>query len=175
MISIQFRPGSLMTRRTREFSTGSSCREHTPARSADRHLPEAHCRSASILSPAVTATGTTFWAAWIRGTSRRLASRQHDLISAPVQLVPSGRKQFPVGMERSGGCRALLWGEGLTDAQPREGEANGGHRGAEPLGGVGGSLRGGIGGGLGCGPSDCVLAGCGFGGGCCGHRYVRSP
>ena len=32
-------------------------------RPALRHLPEAHCRRASILSPAVTATGTTFCAA----------------------------------------------------------------------------------------------------------------
>ena len=38
-------------------------REYTPARSADRHRPEAHWRNPSILSPAVTATGTTFWAA----------------------------------------------------------------------------------------------------------------
>jgi hypothetical protein len=57
------------------------------------------------------------------------------LISAPVQLVSSGREQFPVGMERSGGCRALLRGEGLTNAQPCEGEPDGGHRGAESLGG----------------------------------------
>jgi len=35
------------------------------------------------------------------------------------------REQFPVGMERSG-CRcALLQGEGLSDAQPREGEFHG--------------------------------------------------
>jgi hypothetical protein len=38
-------------------------------------------------------------------------------------------------MERSGRRRALFGGEGLSDAQPCEGEANGGHRGAEPLGG----------------------------------------
>ncbi len=36
-----------------------SDREYTPARSADRHRPEAHWRNPSILSPAVTATGTT--------------------------------------------------------------------------------------------------------------------
>jgi hypothetical protein len=36
------------------------------------------------------------------GTSKSDASLQHDLISAPVQLVSSGREQFPVGMERSG-------------------------------------------------------------------------
>ena len=37
-------------------------------------------------------------------------------------------------MERSGRRRALLRGEGLTDAQPREGEPDGGHRGAEAVG-----------------------------------------
>ena len=63
------------------------------------------------------------------------------MISAPVQLVSSGREQFPVGMERSGRCRALFRGEGLTDAQPREGEPNGGHREAEPVGGVWGRLK----------------------------------
>ena len=36
-----------------------SDREYTPARSADKHLPEAHWRNPSILSPAVTATGMT--------------------------------------------------------------------------------------------------------------------
>ena len=56
----------------------------------------------------------------------------------------AGREKFTVGMERSGGRRALLRGEGLPDAQPREGEFHGGHRGAESLGGVGRSLRGGI-------------------------------
>ena len=38
----------------------SSNREYTPAWSADRHRTEAHWRKPSILSPAVTATGTTF-------------------------------------------------------------------------------------------------------------------
>jgi len=44
--------------------------DFTPARSADRHRPEAHWRSPSILSPAVTATGTTFCAACMSGTSK---------------------------------------------------------------------------------------------------------
>jgi hypothetical protein len=57
----QFTPGSRTTRLTRPPPT--SDREYTPARSADKHLPEAHCRRLSILSPAVTATGTTFCAA----------------------------------------------------------------------------------------------------------------
>jgi hypothetical protein len=43
--------------------TSIVCHEYTPARSADRHRPEAHWRNLSILSPAVTATGTTFCAA----------------------------------------------------------------------------------------------------------------
>jgi hypothetical protein len=54
-------PGFRTTRRTRP--PPPSALEYTPARSADKHLPEAHWRSPSILSPAVTATGTTFWAA----------------------------------------------------------------------------------------------------------------
>ncbi len=37
-----------------------SVREYTPARSAERHRPEAHWRNPLILFPAVTATGTTF-------------------------------------------------------------------------------------------------------------------
>jgi len=53
----QFTPGSRTTLRTRPPLTPSD-REYTPARSADKHLPEAHCRRLSILSPAVTATGT---------------------------------------------------------------------------------------------------------------------
>jgi len=61
-------------------------------------------------------------------------------------------------MERSGGCRSLFRCEGLTDAQPREGEPDGGHGGAESLGGGALELAGG------------VLAGVeGFGGGCNGH------
>ena len=44
-------------------ATTTEDREYTPARSADKHLPEAPCRNPSILSPTVTATGTTFWAA----------------------------------------------------------------------------------------------------------------
>jgi len=42
------------------FPPPASAREYTPTRSADRHLPEARWRRASILSPAVTARGTTF-------------------------------------------------------------------------------------------------------------------
>ena len=59
---VQFTPGSLTTRLTRP-PLAPSDREYTPARSADKHLPEAHWRNPSILSPAVTATGTTFCAA----------------------------------------------------------------------------------------------------------------
>jgi hypothetical protein len=79
---------------------------------------------------------------------------------------------IPVGMERSGCRRPLLRGEGLSDTEPREREANGGHRGAEPVGG--GAFELGCRGvrGLGCGPARCVLAGRGFGG-CCGGHLVR--
>ena len=41
-----------------------------PIRSAERHRPETHWRNPSILSPAVTATGTTFWAATATISSR---------------------------------------------------------------------------------------------------------
>ena len=58
---VQFTPGSRIT--LRPLPPPTSDREYTPARSADRHRPEAHCRRLSILSPAVTATGTTFCAA----------------------------------------------------------------------------------------------------------------
>jgi len=78
-------------------------------------------------------------------------------------------------MERSGGCSSLLRGEGLSNAQPREGEANGGHRGAEPVGGGAFLLRDRL---LGLTLSATwgnLLAGVVGGGGCCGHRYVRSP
>jgi hypothetical protein len=86
-------PRFLATRLTRSLLLPTD-REYTPARSADKHLPEAHWRNPSILSPAVTATGTTFCAAWTSGTSKSDASLQHDLISAPVQLVSSGRACF---------------------------------------------------------------------------------
>ena len=78
-------------------------------------------------------------------------------------------------MERSGCCRPLFRGEGLTDAQPSEGEPDGGHGGTESLGGVGGGLGDGTVVGLGCRPARGVLAGVVGCGGCCGHWYVRSP
>jgi hypothetical protein len=57
-----------------------------------------------------------------------------------VEDVFAGREQFPVGMERSGCCCALLWGEGLTNTEPREGKPDGDKSGAESVGGVGGGL-----------------------------------
>ena len=75
-------------------------------------------------------------------------------------------------MERSGCRRSLLRGEGLPDAQPREGEFHGGHRGAEPVGGGAFELGCRGVGGLGCGSARGVLAGRGFGSGCGGH-WVR--
>src|SRR3712207_1390096 len=56
-----------------------------PGSDADRHLPDAHDRSFSTDSAAVTATGTTCLAASVSDVSSNAASRQHDLISAPVQ------------------------------------------------------------------------------------------
>jgi hypothetical protein len=78
-------------------------------------------------------------------------------------------------MECSVGCASLLRGEGPSRPQPREGEPDGGHRGAEPLGGGAFELVGRVVGGLGCGPARGVLAGVVGGCGCGGHRYVRSP
>jgi hypothetical protein len=164
------RQSARTTLRTRPPPTSDL--EYTPTRSADTHLPEAHCRNPSILSPAVTATGTTFWAAWIKGTSSKDASLQHDLISAPVQLVSSGRGCFPVGMERSGSRRALFGGQGLSDAEPREGEANGGHRGAAPVGGGAFLLRDGLLRFTLAAARRYVLAGVGGGGACGGHEMV---
>ncbi len=77
----QFTPGSRTT--LRPFPPPTSDREYTPARSAERHLPDAHCRRLSIRSPAVTATGTTFWAARPSGKSKSDTNLQL-LISAPV-------------------------------------------------------------------------------------------
>jgi hypothetical protein len=82
----------------------------------------------------------------------------------------AGRQEFAVGMERSGCCRALLRGEGLSDAQPREGEFHGGHRGAQAVGG--GAFELGCRG-VGVRGSVCGVSGCRwFGGGCCGHEMV---
>ena len=71
----------------------------------------------------------------------------------------AGRDKFAVGMERSGRRRALLRGQGLTNPEPREGEPDDGHRGAESLGGVAFELGCWSIGGLGCGPAGYVLAG----------------
>jgi len=57
----QFTPGSRTT--LRDLPPLTPDREYTPTRSAERHRPEDHRRNPSILSPAVTATGTTFCAA----------------------------------------------------------------------------------------------------------------
>jgi len=65
----------------------------------------------------------------------------------------AGREQFAVGMERSGCCRSLLWGEGLSNAQPREGEFHGRHRSAASAGGGAFELAGRGVGGLGCSPA----------------------
>ena len=51
----------------------------------------AHWRRRSTDSAAVTATGTTLWAASANGRSSSLASRQQVSISAPVQPSSLGR------------------------------------------------------------------------------------
>ena len=61
-----------------------------PPASDERHRPLAQVRSRSIASAAVTATGTICWAASSSGMSSSAASRQHDRISAPVQLSSAG-------------------------------------------------------------------------------------
>src|SRR3954470_19626405 len=61
-----------------------------PALEDDKHLPEAHVRNRSTDSDAVTATGTTCFAASLRETSSSAANLQHDLISAPVQSTSLG-------------------------------------------------------------------------------------
>jgi hypothetical protein len=76
-------------------------------------------------------------------------------------------------MERPG-CRvALLWKERLAGAEPREGESDGSHRGAEPVRGGALGLGGGGGGWGSSGPVRVGLAGVGGGSG--GHEYVGSP
>ena len=67
--------------------------------SASRHRPDAHWRSRSTDSAAVTATGTTFWAAAVSGKSRSAAKRQQALTSAPVHWSSLGRCLFGVQLE----------------------------------------------------------------------------
>jgi len=81
------------------------------------------------------------------------------------------RDQFPVGMEFSGRRVALFGGQRLAGAEPGEREPDGSHRGAEPVGGVGGGLGDGTVVGLGRRPARGVLAGVVGGGGCCGHEW----
>jgi hypothetical protein len=58
-------PHSARTTRLTRPPLPATDREYTPARSADKHLPEAHWRSDSILSLAVTATDTTICGAFV--------------------------------------------------------------------------------------------------------------
>ena len=70
----QFTPGSRTTRLTRPPPPPSDL-EYTPARSAERHRPEAHWRNPSILSLEVTATGTTKRRPWWCGVFGRRCVR----------------------------------------------------------------------------------------------------
>ncbi len=112
----QFTPGSRTTLRTRPPLL-PSVREYTPARSADRHRPEAHWRSPSILSPAVTATGTTFCAAIV---VRRLvaADRSSWVVGllvgwVVVRLVVVWRVVGSVVVAVGMNCSCFGLGEGL--------------------------------------------------------------
>ena len=58
-----------------------------PLLSASRQRPEAQVRSRSTDSAAVTATGTTFWAAAVSGKSSNAASLAQARISAPGGLL----------------------------------------------------------------------------------------
>lgn len=76
--------------------------------------------------------------------------------------------------------------ERFPDTEPRERKLDCGHRGAEPVGGVGGCVGDGDADGdgdgdtcgLSCRPARCVQAGCGLGYGlgssCCGHKVGGS-
>jgi hypothetical protein len=97
------------------------------------------------------------------------------LISAPVQLVSSGREQLAVGMERAGRRCSLLRGQGSPDAQPREGELDRDKSGPEAVGGGALGLGGGLLGLVLTAARGGVLAGVGGCGGCCGHVGVDSP
>lgn len=75
---VQLTPGSLTI--LLALAPACSAREYTPARSADRHRPEAHWRSPSILSPAVRVKGRPWlqphmelagWCAPARSSVRR--------------------------------------------------------------------------------------------------------
>jgi hypothetical protein len=105
------------------------------------------------------------------GTSKSDASLQHDLISAPVQLVSSGREEFTVCMKRSSRRRALLRGEGLTNPEPRQGKFHGGHRCAESLGGGAFLLDNRLLGHMLSAERGCMLAAVGGYGGCRGHGF----
>ena len=113
----QFTPGSRITLRPRLLP--SSGREYTPARSADRHRPEAHCRRLSILSPAVTVIVTTSCdrPAAARsekppGWRRFLGPRTGDQAPRRPSSRPTprgagrGEKCWSMGGERDGDARA---------------------------------------------------------------------
>jgi hypothetical protein len=54
-----------------------------------------------------------------------------------VEELLAGGERGALGVEGLGGLGALVGGERLLGAHPGPGESNGGHRGAEPLGGSG--------------------------------------
>ena len=83
--------GSTLPRPAGPMAAGNrGLRHRSRAGPPHKQRPEAHCRSFSTDSAAVRATGTTFWAAAVSGTSSSAANRQQALISAPVQSASSG-------------------------------------------------------------------------------------
>ena len=89
---------------------------------ADRDLLSASKLILDVKNPAYRAVAAV----------RSEASTCRQTVTLPFRI---SREQFAVGMERSGRRRALFRGEGLSNAQPREGEFHGSHRGAEAIGG----------------------------------------
>jgi hypothetical protein len=68
-----------------------SLRVYTPGLSASRHRPLAQFLGRSTDPAAVTVTGTTFWAAAVRGRSRSAARRQHaDFRPSPLFIPGPG-------------------------------------------------------------------------------------
>ena len=74
----------------RVFDAATPAGLYIPGTSASKHRPPAQSRKRLTDSPAVTATGTTFFAASSNDTSNNAANRQQLRISAPVQSFVFG-------------------------------------------------------------------------------------
>ena len=114
---VEFIDGFVATDRRRD---GFVIDRYTPDCSADKQRPFAHWRRRATDSDDVTATGTTFSAAWINETSSSAANRQHDLISAPVHWSSTGfdwLKIQPEVTEVQSPDRVLLFATGQIDEE----------------------------------------------------------